>query len=198
VTNETNRDLCPTSVHYFHLVLSGCANPVENPATGPLISTIRDAQSSPNQSSASNKIVSAAEAETFTSNEFVPLEDFVVFIPCANGDAGENVTLNGLLHIQLHITINGNSILIKEHFQPQGVDGFGEITGEKYQGTGVSQDVSRSDFNGFPFEFNLTDSFKIIGQGPGNNFLVQETFHVAINANGEVTVEHDNLFVDCK
>jgi len=38
----------------------------------------------------------------------------------------------------------------------------------------------------------------IIGQGPGNNFPVHETYHVAVNANDEVTVVHDNFSVDCK
>ena len=35
-------------------------------------------------------------------------------------------------------------------------------------------------------------------QGPANNFLVHETLHFTINAEGTVTVSHDNISVDCK
>jgi hypothetical protein len=47
---------------------------------------------------------------------------------------------------------------------------------------------------------NLTyvNNFRIIGQGPGNNFLVHETMHITLNAAGILTVSHDNINVDCK
>jgi len=32
----------------------------------------------------------------------------------------------------------------------------------------------------------------------GNNFLVHETFHVTINANGSVTAFLDNFSIDCR
>jgi hypothetical protein len=41
------------------------------------------------------------------------------------------------------------------------------------------------------------NNFRIIGQGPVNNFLVHETLHFTINADGTVTVFHDNFSV-CK
>jgi hypothetical protein len=42
------------------------------------------------------------------------------------------------------------------------------------------------------------NNFRIIGQGPGNNFLVHDNFHISVNANGVVTSFHDNFGVDCK
>jgi hypothetical protein len=42
------------------------------------------------------------------------------------------------------------------------------------------------------------NNFRIIGQGPGNNYLVHETMHFTINADGTTTVSFDNLTVDCK
>jgi hypothetical protein len=55
-------------------------------------------------------------------------------------------------------------------------------------------------------EFNINvgqqetfiNNFRIIGQGPGNNFLVHENSHVTINANGVITSFHDNFTVECK
>ena len=84
---------------------------------------------------------------------------------------------------------------IKTHTQPQGISGQGLTTGDKYQATGVTQD-----------QFNVTvgqeetfvNNFRMIGQGPGNNFLVHETFHITINADGTVTTVVDNFGADCK
>ena len=136
-----------------------------------------------------------AAAETYTENVKVPI-DLVVFVPCAAGGAGEEVYFSGPLHILLHFTIdNRGGFHAKTHFQPQGVSGVGQTTGAKYQATGVTQD----HFNGkVGVTYTFVNNFKIIGQGPGNNFLVHENYHVTINANGTVVVEHDNFSVVCK
>jgi hypothetical protein len=132
-----------------------------------------------------------------TTNESVPLA-ITVFIPCANGGAGETVTLTGELHVLLTFTINGNNISGKTHFQPQGISGLGDVTGAKYQGTGVTQDQFKSSLQNGQFEESFVNNFRMIGQGPGNNFLVHENLHITVNANGDVTVMHDNLSVECK
>src|SRR5215467_3765370 len=51
---------------------------------------------------------------------------------------------------------------------------------------------------GFPFNTTLVNNFRIIGQGTGNNFLVHETFHITVNADGTMTAFVDNFSVDCK
>jgi hypothetical protein len=121
-----------------------------------------------------------------------------VFIPCAAGGAGEVVDLSGPLHTLISFTINGNNVSGKFHFQPQGISGTGETTGDKYQGTGVTQLSFKSSLQSGQANFTFVNNFRIIGQGSGNNFLVHETLHFTINANGAVTVFHDNFSVDCK
>jgi hypothetical protein len=44
----------------------------------------------------------------------------------------------------------------------------------------------------------MVNNFRIIGQGTGNNFLVHETFHITVNADGTMTASVDNFSVDCK
>jgi hypothetical protein len=133
-------------------------------------------------------------ATTFTENLKIPT-GLVVFVDCANGGAGELVLLDGDLHVLTHITANKNGFHIKSHFQPQGISGTGQTTGDKYQATGVTQD----QFNLGPGEtFTSINNFRIIGQGPGNNLLVHSTFHYTINANGELTVVVDNFRAECK
>ena len=141
----------------------------------------------------------SAGATATTTNLEVPLA-LTVFVPCANGGAGENVDISGTLHILLHFTLSDNGrVTLKEHFQPQGAGGIGETTGDTYRATGVTQDIQTSDgIAGPPFEFTFVNNFRIIGQGAGNNLLIHENLHVTINANGDVTSFHDDFSAECK
>ena len=125
--------------------------------------------------------------------------NLTVFVPCAAGGAGEIVDLSGPLHILITFTINGNNVSGTAHFQPQGIVGTGETTGDKYQATGVTKDTSfKFSFQNGQAQQTFVNNFRIIGQGPGNNYLVHEVAHVTFNANGTLTVFHDSFSVDCK
>jgi len=133
-----------------------------------------------------------------TQNISVPLDGFSVFIPCANNGAGELVIFRGNLHILLSFTINNNRVSGKDHFQPQGLTGTGSVTGDKYQATGVTQSMFSGSLVNGQYQSTYVNNFRIIGQGPGNNLLVQEIAHFTINANGTLTVYFDNFSADCK
>ena len=125
--------------------------------------------------------------------------NLTVFVPCAAGGAGEIVDLSGPLHTLITFTINGNNVSGTAHFQPQGIVGTGETTGDKYQATGVTKDTSfKFSFQNGQAQQTFVNNFRIIGQGPGNNYLVHEVAHVTFNANGTLTVFHDSFSVDCK
>ena len=136
-----------------------------------------------------------AQATAATSNELIPI-GISVFIPCANGGAGEIAVLNGTLHVVSHVTIDDQGGLhVMQHFQPQGVSGVGLQTGDSYQGTGVT----RSGFNATAgLESTYVNNFRIIGQGPNNNSLVHSVFHVTITPNGDVSTVVDNFSVECR
>ncbi len=138
-----------------------------------------------------------AQALTITTNDFVPFA-LVAFVPCANGGAGELVLVQGTLHIQDHITINDNRVNLKVHFQPQGAGGTGLTTGDSYNATGVTQEQDSLPLSGGAAEFTFINNFRIIGQGPNNNFLVHQTVHQTVNANGDVTSTVVNQSVECR
>ncbi len=124
--------------------------------------------------------------------------DLTVFVPCAADGAGEVVDLSGPLHTLISFTINGNNVSGTIHFQPQGISATGETTGDKYQATGVTQESFKNSLQNGQANDTFVNNFRIIGQSPGNNFLVHETLHFTINADGTTTVFHDNFSVDCK
>ncbi|HEY6122677.1 MAG TPA: hypothetical protein VIV66_22170 [Pyrinomonadaceae bacterium] len=121
-----------------------------------------------------------------------------VFVPCAAGGVGEIVDLTGPLHTLISSTVNGNNVSGKFHFQPQGISGVGETTGDKYQATGVTQQTFKSSLQNGQANLTFVNNFRIIGQGAGNNFLVHENLHINVNADGTLTVFHDNFSIDCK
>lgn len=121
-----------------------------------------------------------------------------VFVPCAAEGTGEVVDLSGNLHTVISFTLNGNNVTGYFHFQPQGITGTGQTTGEKYQATGVTQESFKNSLQNGQANFTYVNNFRIVGQGPGNNYLVHETMHLTINANGTATIFFDNLTIDCK
>ena len=137
------------------------------------------------------------QALAITVNDFVPFA-LVTFVPCANGGAGENVLVQGTLHLQDHITINNNRANIKTHAQPQGASGVGLTTGDTYNATGVTQEQDSLPLINGAFEFTFVNNFKIIGQGPDNNLLVHQNVHVTITPNGVVTTVVDHQSIECR
>jgi hypothetical protein len=128
-----------------------------------------------------------------TVNISIPT-DILVFIPCAVGGAGELVELSGNLHVLMNLTFdNAGGVHTRYHFQPEGISGVGLTTGDKYQGTGVTQNEYNAKVG---FEDTFVNNFRIIGQGPGNNFLLHQLFHATVHANGDVTAFVDNLSIE--
>jgi hypothetical protein len=143
----------------------------------------------------SSTLPPSLRATVISTNFSFPLEK-TVFVPCANGGAGEWVTLSGTIHEVFHVTVNdaGHST-IKFFDQPQGVSGVGSVTGVKYQGTGVTQDIRTTRVGSKETFVNI---FRMVGQGPGNNFSVHENLHVTVNADGTVTVTRDAIETSCR
>src|SRR5260370_17356000 len=114
--------------------------------------------------------------------------NLTVFVPCAEGGAGEIVDLNGPLHTLISFTINGNNVSGFFHFQPQGITGTGETTGAKYQATGVTQESFKNSLQNGQANGTFINNFRIIGQGPPNNFLLHEPLPFTINPSGTLTL----------
>ena len=135
-------------------------------------------------------------SNSFSSSVIIPIS-IGVFVPCANGGAGEFVLLSGNLHSLFHFTDDGaGGFHAMNENNPQGISGTGTITGDKYQGTGVT--LSHFNTSGLPFNQTFVNNFRIIGQGTDNNYLVHQTFHITVNANGQLTALVDNFSVECR
>jgi hypothetical protein len=136
-----------------------------------------------------------AKAYTYTESAEYPF-DAVLNVPCANNGVGEDIAISGTLRVVIHTTIDGSGgSHTTYHAASEGVTAVGLITGDTYQVTGMTGHAINVTAGS---ESTFVDSFNIVGPGPGNNFLFHQTVHVTINANGEVTVSHEDTRVECK
>lgn len=127
----------------------------------------------------------AGQATVIQQNLVVPFAQ-LVSVPCA----GELVLISGDLHILNHATLDANGgILVEIHFQPQGATGVGQVTGDVYRATGITRQHQSVGGDGLPLTLNFVNSFKIIGPGPNNNLLVQQTVQQVVSESGNITVQ---------
>jgi len=108
---------------------------------------------------------------------------------------GEPIFFEGFLHVHEQITANANGYHIEFHNQLYG-QGTGLISGKQY----IYQDVYNDNFNfnSLPIEETTTENFRIIGQGKLEDLMAKVTFHITINANGQVTADQFVFRIGCK
>src|SRR5215510_10928215 len=74
-------------------------------------------------------------------NTVVHFDALSEFVPCANDGAGEEVLFEGNIHVLITSTIDaGGGVRFKYHFDPQGLGGVGQVTGDTYPPNGVTQE----------------------------------------------------------
>jgi hypothetical protein len=110
---------------------------------------------------------------------------FTLFNPCAN----ELVDLSGKAITVLDTTPGDNHFHF--HSNDIGVKGIGQTTGARYVEVATISIVLQGTFvNGQFVEQNTIRNLRLITSGGGNNAVAFNiTYHLTINANGDVAVE---------
>ncbi len=112
-----------------------------------------------------------------------------VYNACAN----ELVGLTGEIHTVTHITYDSGRAHVVVRVNAQGVEGFSS-EGRRYRATRNLGTTANGD--GLPFSSTTVQSFNLVSAGSGPNMLVHVTAHITVNANGETTVEVQNVSGD--
>lgn len=112
-----------------------------------------------------------------------------------NGCSGDFVRGTGKIHTVLGITRDGSGgFHVTSHQQFSNLQLTGFPSGAEYVG---SQQANNSFNATAGVERTVGVSTKIIGKGQTPNAILHSTFHITINANGEVTSFHSNFSFDC-
>ena len=134
-----------------------------------------------------------------TSNWVLEPFSALISVGCANGGAGEYVLIEGRMHGLSHMTINERGgKLLTVHLQYQGATGTGQTTGHIYRASNSTMETYTRDFDKLPLEVTSVGSFRLIGHGRENNFLLHHITHITINANGDLTANIESLSAECR
>jgi hypothetical protein len=140
-----------------------------------------------------------AGATVDNSNLRVPVS-IPIFVPCADGGAGELVIVAGAFHIQSHTTTDVTDGFHSEIMSnPQHLTGVGQVTGDVYHSTGMGVDVwNYAGGDSLPFTFVSVFNFRLVAPGRGNDLIMRLRAHTTINANGETTVDFAHDETECR
>jgi hypothetical protein len=132
-----------------------------------------------------------AQATTTTTNIEFPL-DVTLDNPCT----GEPIAFSGRGHLVIRTTATPSGVFTTTvHSNLQDVSGVGAVSGATFH----FQAAGTTTITAAPAqETTIVNDFRVIGPGPGNNFLVHNTTHLTIDANGVATATVDNTFATCR
>lgn len=103
---------------------------------------------------------------------------------CSAGGTEEIIQLSGTLHVASTSVEDGSGgYHVTSHANWQGVEGVNEATGEKFRV--ISAGKSTFDTKGgLPFTSTRTVHNNLVGQGFGGVMIMQNTYHITVNAGG--------------
>jgi hypothetical protein len=116
-----------------------------------------------------------------------------VISPCT----GEAVQLTGEATITLQSTFDAaGGLHFKYTFVPSKVRGIGEDD-TVFKAVGGEREHTNFNSSG-AFNDTFTSAFTLISQGGGANFVENVTFHVTVDANGNVATESEHFSSECR
>lgn len=118
--------------------------------------------------------------------------------PCCD----ELISLGGTVHFTVHETTNADgSVTISVHQNVSGVKGTGLSSGISYNASENVKQTQTFDPNAAcPFSFDQTFTTRLVGKGKGGrqcSFNVKFTYHFAVDADCNVTVDDVSVEFDC-
>jgi hypothetical protein len=135
-----------------------------------------------------------AQASTGASSLRIPIQ----YTYGTNQCTGEPILLQGTLHLRANV-IQDEHTGFHYHFSRnwQNTVGLGLWTGNEYQVVGGDRVIANfPDANSESYTVNAQSN--LVGEGQDENVLLQETYHLTVNANGEWTADVANVVLKCE
>jgi hypothetical protein len=136
----------------------------------------------------------SSQSNTRNSIVAVPFEN-TLLVPCANGGAGENVTLTGTTNFVYQIAWNDQGFTLVYHDNAYQVTGVGLSSGETFVASGGTQGTVKGFWDSNQWVGNMIRQLKILGQD--TSFIVNSKLKLIVTPDGGVKVDIDEDTVDC-
>jgi hypothetical protein len=120
-----------------------------------------------------------------------------MFVPCANGGAGEVVDVTGTWHAFFTLVQQGGVFTTTGHGTFEGLVGMGETTGVTYHGTWTQQGYDETVVAGGVVTLTRSNEIVFAGEGGAGTFRWIQIAHVTIDPAGDLRVNFDNNFIGC-
>jgi hypothetical protein len=119
----------------------------------------------------------------FSSNEIYPVQ-----WTAWNNCTGELVEFSGTGHFRINGVVNNNVATFSLHYNAANIKGVGLSSGTKYVTTDYFNYTNNVSFLNDQIVYQQRGTMKFIATGNQlNNFVVENDWHLTINANGQVT-----------
>jgi hypothetical protein len=120
--------------------------------------------------------------------------NITVASPC-NSDV---IAVTGTIHLLASSTSDGSGgFHVSFMDNVSGITGVGSLSGATYHGVGGDW-FSGNVRPPFPVEFTQTDVFGLISAGSAPNFIMTDTLHITVNADGTLTASVARLSIACR
>jgi hypothetical protein len=140
--------------------------------------------------------LSAASTQTpITTTQKIPIDGTAFFF---SDCLGEQLEVHLREQLVIHTTeVPGETLHLHVTDNDKGTTAEGLTSGASYHRVGAT--IQNLNLPGFPVVTQtIVNVFHFIGEGGAPSLLVNEVFHISINANNVVTVEFDHLKIQCK
>lgn len=151
-------------------------------ATTPAAEEATAANASSN--SASDNIIHAVPFET------------TLFVPCANGGAGEDVTLTGFTNFIYQMTWTDQNFTLVYHDNVHKVTGIGASSGETFVASGGTNGTVMGSWVNSQWTGTTIQQLRVVGRN--NSFFVTYKYHITVTSDGKVIVSSNEDTADCK
>ena len=124
----------------------------------------------------------------------VPFET-TVYVPCANGGAGEDVKLTGFTNFIYGLVYTDRGFSMLYHDNVHQVTGVGLSSGESFVASGGTNGTVAGVWYSSQWVGNTTTQMRIVGQN--SRFTVIYKHHITVSQDGSVTVNNTEQTADC-
>jgi hypothetical protein len=159
--------------------LFSCSKEQTNVAAAPAMSTANNASS------------------TGAKNSTVDIPyDQTIFVSCANGGAGEYVRLTGKSNIFYQLYWTDHGFTVNYHLNSYNVKGSGLTTGDSYTASGVTNGSVAAVWYSTKWVATTIERLHVTSQN--SNFILKNTYHTSVAADGTASVELFSQDAECK
>jgi len=137
----------------------------------------------------------SSNASDRTSTVAVPYDN-TVYVPCANGGAGEYVHLTGSTNFLYTISWTDHGFTYGYHANSYAIKGVGLTSGVQFVASGITEGQVAASWVNEQWIAIFTDQLRVTA--PTTSFVVRNTYHATTTPDGEVLINLREREVECK